>query len=967
MKTKTRSLVISLILLAALLVLSYYALIIMSTAISSIGIRDRNTQELEGISQRIREMDREINLTLDSWLLKNNTVAGMMAGSLRQLADGSRYNGPQIFDDGFVVQIKNDRVTYPEGFAGNIEGLTSSDVSKDGVRGTLHTGPADKGTDVVYTVRRIAGDYFYVDWTLYSEFESDMAEVYEHLDNSMYEMEKSYNGYFLVISLTDNYELLYASGSFGDIPDEATITDIGLNAEDIEDEQLTLTVKGEPYVASYRPIRFLDKPAKVLILKDLANGVNENNELVFLTVIMTAMILVGLVLWLYWIQRYVTSRSLTEQQFLQYQPKKIRLSAMSAVMIGTIIIFLISLFYQSLRNLSQEAVTNRNNLQSLEAYADTVMNQKTMYQINDEEWTSYYAERTALLMGLAPELRTQETLSVINRTIGSEYIMLYDENGEEIVSSNSYTGFSLGTDTDKDPSTHFRRLLQGMDTIVHSPQLDPVTEKNLQQTGARVDLGDKKSGALIISFNAEKSWESSIEEDIKVFIKRITPNEKLCFITDSESGVVVYSSNEKIINSSVTSSELDTGDRVSSDMDIFTIGGTSYYGPFLKTDGYKYYYLTREDQIGKNSVTFSLMSAGVFLVMAVIVSMIMLRSYRTKTYKETVKIIEDTRGDQLMEASNQDQVEDPDFSSGGIKGWWEALVPEDRIRIYTQIFAGLLLIFIAIQLLDPKMSEAHSAIRFVLKGNWKRGVNMLAIAAAFLINIICAVFVFVKGMVVGLLTNVMDAKGVTVLRLLASLLQYAVLVSAFFVLLNYFGVNTTVMLAGFSAFSLAISLGGKDLVADVLAGIFIIFEDDFRVGDYIEVNGFSGIVQDIGVRSTKILGLGDNIKIIGNQNIKNVLNMSKMNSWYTMEFTVKGDQPLEKIEEVLVKELPGIGRSIPEIISGPFYKGVWAIGSSGSFTLATICECKENDIRKVQRKLNHEVILLFDRYGFKLA
>ena len=77
-----------------------------------------------------------------------------------------------------------------------------------------------------------------------------------------------------------------------------------------------------------------------------------------------------------------------------------------------------------------------NNLQSLEAYTDTAMNQKTMYQINDEEWTSYYAERTALLMGLAPELRTQETLSVINRTIGSEYIMLYDENVNEIVSSN---------------------------------------------------------------------------------------------------------------------------------------------------------------------------------------------------------------------------------------------------------------------------------------------------------------------------------------------------------------------------------------------------------------------------------------------------------------------------------------------------------------------------------------------------
>ena len=141
-------------------------------------------------------------------------------------------------------------------------------------------------------------------------------------------------------------------------------------------------------------------------------------------------------------------------------------------------------------------------------------------------------------------------------------------------------------------------------------------------------------------------------------------------------------------------------------------------------------------------------------------------------------------------------------------------------------------------------------------------------------------------------------------------------------------------------------------------------EDDFRVGDIIEVNGFSGIVQEIGVRSTKLLCIGDNVKIIGNQNVKNVLNMSKMNSWYSIDLKVPADQPLKEIEEMLERELPKIAESIPEILSGPFYKGVMAIGTDN--TLYIIAECQQENYRKVQRKLNHAIRMLFDQNGYKL-
>jgi small conductance mechanosensitive channel len=242
----------------------------------------------------------------------------------------------------------------------------------------------------------------------------------------------------------------------------------------------------------------------------------------------------------------------------------------------------------------------------------------------------------------------------------------------------------------------------------------------------------------------------------------------------------------------------------------------------------------------------------------------------------------------------------------------------------------------------------------------------MSAAAIFILIMAYLIFLFFKELLEGILYSVLEPKEKTVLRLIISLLQYAGIIGVIFASMDYLGINTTVMLAGFSAFSLAVSLGGKDLVADILAGIFIIFEDEFHVGDYIEVGGFSGIVQEIGVRSTKILGLGDNIKIIGNQDVKNVLNKSKMNTWYTLDFKIRTVQPLMEVEELLEKELPEIGRSIPEIISGPFYKGVWAIDYS-TYTLSINCECKEIDSRIVQRSLNHELILLFEKYGWKFG
>jgi len=91
-----------------------------------------------------------------------------------------------------------------------------------------------------------------------------------------------------------------------------------------------------------------------------------------------------------------------------------------------------------------------------------------------------------------------------------------------------------------------------------------------------------------------------------------------------------------------------------------------------------------------------------------------------------------------------------------------------------------------------------------------------------------------------------------------------------------------------------------------------------------------------------------------------------MNSWIDMEFTVASTVPIQKIEEIMERELPKIGRSIPDIISGPTYKGIVSMNGN-KITIAITCECSEERSFRIQRKLYAKFHDMFERENLPLA
>ena len=208
-------------------------------------------------------------------------------------------------------------------------------------------------------------------------------------------------------------------------------------------------------------------------------------------------------------------------------------------------------------------------------------------------------------------------------------------------------------------------------------------------------------------------------------------------------------------------------------------------------------------------------------------------------------------------------------------------------------------------------------------------------------------------------------RGRTLSRLFVSFLKWVIALCALFFTLDAFGANTTTMLASAGVVTLIIGLGSQSLVADILAGIFIVFEGEFQVGDIVIIDGWRGEVKEIGIRTTKLVDAGGNIKIVNNSENKTIINQTQELSLAKAYVAVSYGSRIEKIEAVVADNLDKFKEKIPAIVEGPFYKGVSELGESG-VTLLFVAKCNEGDIYQVQRDMNREIKIMFDDNGIEI-
>ena len=150
------------------------------------------------------------------------------------------------------------------------------------------------------------------------------------------------------------------------------------------------------------------------------------------------------------------------------------------------------------------------------------------------------------------------------------------------------------------------------------------------------------------------------------------------------------------------------------------------------------------------------------------------------------------------------------------------------------------------------------------------------------------------------------------------------------------------------------------LIEDIFAGIFIVFEHTFEIGDIIVVDGFRGTVKEMGIRSTKIEDAGGDVKVINNSDIRTLINMTSKLSTAICDISISYSADIEKVEKVIANNLPAIKKRHKSIVNGPTYVGVQSLSDS-AVILRVIAECNETMRYQVQRDINRELKLIFDK------
>ena len=208
-----------------------------------------------------------------------------------------------------------------------------------------------------------------------------------------------------------------------------------------------------------------------------------------------------------------------------------------------------------------------------------------------------------------------------------------------------------------------------------------------------------------------------------------------------------------------------------------------------------------------------------------------------------------------------------------------------------------------------------------------------------------------------------ERKGLTLISLFSSLLHY---VAALVILcwgLSILGVNVNAIVASVGIVALIVGFGAESLVADVVTGIFLLFENQYNVGDIVEVNGFRGTVKEIGIRTTSIMDVGGNVKIINNSEMKSILNRSDNISRAVSDIAIPYETDLEALEAKLPDLMQEIYERRADVMLGaPQYLGVQQLADS-SVVLRFVVEVAEKDIYTGARILNRDLWLGFRKLG----
>ncbi|MGY0692225.1 mechanosensitive ion channel family protein [Virgibacillus sp. FSP13] len=167
----------------------------------------------------------------------------------------------------------------------------------------------------------------------------------------------------------------------------------------------------------------------------------------------------------------------------------------------------------------------------------------------------------------------------------------------------------------------------------------------------------------------------------------------------------------------------------------------------------------------------------------------------------------------------------------------------------------------------------------------------------------------------------------TLEKLLVNVFSYVMIFVFIVMLFAIFAIPIGPLLAGAGIIGLAIGFGAQGLVSDIVTGFFILLERQIEIDDYVTTAGYDGIVEEVGLRTTKIRSFDGTLNFIPNREIIGVANHSRGNMRALVDLTVKYDENINEAITILEKVCEEF-QSDERFKEGPNVLGVQSLGTN---------------------------------------
>ena len=647
-------------------------------------------------------------------------------------------------------------------------------------------------------------------------------------------------------------------------------------------------------------------------------------------------------------------------------------SVLRIAVCGAIFAFAVTYYTQTLFTLSEQSVTNnkrgRETLETLNRNKDTLKTETEQYRSQNLA----KARVAAYICNQSPdELLSREFMIELRNALDVEAVTLIDKDGHTKAADSNLWSFSI-SDNPEDQSYAFRKVLSGdLSEYVQDTMQDDSGNYRQYIGTAIIDDNYQTIGMVQIGVSADAIRQATLNTDIESVLKGIQIGKGgFAFAVNTEDNTFAYFPDSALIGTKVTDYGMQEYMLKNDYNDFITIDGEKYYTASGDYDNYIIYIAVPAEAINTTAFPVAIISTiDMLIFMLILWALLSFNTGNAALVKAAVSEEDKKDGDVIdvdMGGGRISKSRSVAFrwSHNGID-WDEMSAGQKTFFLLNIVLTIIALLILVSVIFADKLFAENALIRFILTGEWHRGANIFSFTYCILIVLaIVEITILIRRFIIWI-AHSMSAKGETVCRMADNFIRTFSVIAIIYVVLSILGVDTDTLLKSAGILSLVVGLGAQSLISDILAGLFIIFEGEFQVGDIVTIDGFRGTVVEIGVRTTKVKEGSGNVKIFSNSSVKNILNMTKDLSIVSIDMGIEYGEDLRYVEKVLQQEFPAIKAKLPAILDGPFYRGVSELADS-SVNIRIVAQCREEDRIQLDRDLRRRLKLIFDEHNINI-